>query len=313
MSICLEAEEIMSQYIGSVIKKIRTNKGLTQKELASGLCSIKQINRIENNFSTPNSYLLYEISNRLGHELLDFIPYTSDENAYDLKTKIDDLMLLFNLHEHKSILNNIYKSQILQNTENTRASQEISWLLGAMSNYIDIGESVIVDEQYYMNILKLKHNFTILDDIFQFHLTPIEFKIINSYIVILLNNHCYDRAEKLLLKSIENFESNNLNNSDISYVRFLYNLSRLYYNQKRFYDAIELSSKGINHCHHNSNISYLADLYNIYGRAKYNIGDQDTGKQAIKNYISLRRIIKPPLDYEPVITELEKKYHLSEE
>lgn len=51
--------------IGYILRRLRKEKGITQRVIYKNLCSRKQLSRIENNTSYPSVYLLYHISQRL--------------------------------------------------------------------------------------------------------------------------------------------------------------------------------------------------------------------------------------------------------
>lgn len=51
--------------IGYILRRLRKEKGITQRFIYKNLCSRKQLSRIENNTSYPSVYLLYHICQRL--------------------------------------------------------------------------------------------------------------------------------------------------------------------------------------------------------------------------------------------------------
>jgi len=63
--------------VGELIKKERVARGITQKELADGLCCIDYIYKLENGKRSPSIYLLYELSMKLDVDL-----YTMYFNVY---------------------------------------------------------------------------------------------------------------------------------------------------------------------------------------------------------------------------------------
>ncbi|HEL0621266.1 TPA: helix-turn-helix transcriptional regulator, partial [Streptococcus equi subsp. zooepidemicus] len=65
--------------IGFVIKKLRIQKGLTQKNIYHNLCSRKQLSRIENNISYPSIYLLYNICQKLDVSMDEVIHLTIED------------------------------------------------------------------------------------------------------------------------------------------------------------------------------------------------------------------------------------------
>lgn len=51
--------------IGYILRRLRKEKGITQRVIYKNLCSREQLSRIENNTSYPSVYLLYHICQRL--------------------------------------------------------------------------------------------------------------------------------------------------------------------------------------------------------------------------------------------------------
>ncbi|MEG1045213.1 helix-turn-helix transcriptional regulator [Carnobacterium sp.] len=68
--------------LGDKIKENRLNKGLTQSELAEGICTQASISNLENNTSTPTLMILLTIGKRLN---MDFSELSDYANEYDNK------------------------------------------------------------------------------------------------------------------------------------------------------------------------------------------------------------------------------------
>lgn len=300
--------EKLTNYIGTIIRKLRNEKGLTQLQLSDNemICSIKQLSRIENNKSNPSTYLLNRFSLMLGNSLIEYLPYSNCLYGYEVKKEIDVLLNLFNQHRHRKILKSMEESEIFKKTSSVYAKQEIAWMRGAISHYIDVAETI--DDNYYINLLKSSHEFSNLTEIFNTCLNAVEYRILNSLIVIYLENSKFEIAEDLLLKSISSYERNYFQITDTSYVRFIYNLSRFYYNSSRFDEAMSVSQKGIDHCIRNNDISYLADLYNINGRSNIKTGNKKYGKELLSYYETLRKIYDPDIDYKKTLETLHEIY-----
>lgn len=298
----------MENYVGTIIKNIRQSKGVTQKELANNLCSVRQLSRIEMNLSSPTAYLISEISSRLGNDLLDYLPYTDDPNAYHVKHELDRAMVLFNKDKHNAALEMLENSPDLNQVISRYAKLEIAWLYGALSNYIEV--PMKVDEDYYIDLLLSSYQLDNLDDIFKMPLRAIDYRILNSLVVIHLVDGNFDYAELMMIKAIENIETTQTNTKDASYLRFIYNLSRLYFNSKRFQMALHYSKKGLDYCINNGVLFYLTDLSNIHGRALFELGDKEKYTKYLDTFITLSRITEPDFDRERVINTLKKKYDM---
>lgn len=76
--------------LGQAIRELRQKMGLSQKELASGICNQAQISNIEKNNYTPSAMLLNQISTKLGVDMNYFfemqesykIEYISNSKKY---------------------------------------------------------------------------------------------------------------------------------------------------------------------------------------------------------------------------------------
>lgn len=298
----------MADYIGNVIKALRILKGLTQSQVSENICSIKQLSRIERNESNPTSYLLSLISERLGHELYEYLPYTTEANAFELKNELSLAIDYYHKQHFSKSLDILLNSECLNSTENKLINMEMAWLLGALANYIDV--PVKVDENYFIYLLKKQRTFITLDELFGFTLSCLEYKILNSLIVIYLNDKKYKKAELLLLKCIQSYEKYHSKITDTSYVRFIYNLSRLYLILDRYEDAANNSLKGLNHCLKNNSITLFPDLCNLYGRSIYKLDDIDKGKEFIKSYIFFNELLKPSTNYISINKLLSERYNI---
>ncbi|MCH4891123.1 helix-turn-helix transcriptional regulator [Acidaminobacter sp. JC074] len=298
----------MNDYFGNVIKELRTLKNITQTQLSEGICTVKHLSRIENNLANPTLLLLSEFSKRLGNELFDYIPYISEPNAYQLKREIQTANDLFSKQKHDETLDLLLNSEILNNTDCTIVNQESAWLMGALSNYVEV--PITISIEYYEYILRKTREFGTIYELFDFPLSPLELRIMNSIIVLYLKDSNFEVAETLLVKSINNYERHNTHLTDDVYSRFLYNLSRLYLELNFYPKSVSVSKKGIDHCLKLNKTAYLADLCNIYGRASYKADDIEEGKKYLRISIELYKLVNAHNDYEKMYKTLKERYDL---
>jgi len=298
----------MNDYFGNVIKELRTLKNITQAQLSEGICTIKHLSRIENNLANPTLLLLSELSKRLGNELFDYIPYISEPNAFELAQEIQRANDLFSKQKHHETLELLLNSEILNNTDCTLVNQESAWLMGALSNYIEV--PITISIEYYEFILRNTREFGTIYELFDYPLSALELKIMNSIIVLYLKNNNFEVAETLLVKSINNYEHHNTHLVDDVYSRFLYNLSRLYLELEFNSKAVSQSKKGIDHCLKLNKTAYLADLCNIYGRASYKSDNILEGKKYLRSSIELYKLINAHNDYDKMFQLLTERYDL---
>lgn len=89
--------------LGTVLKELRKEKGLTQKELATGICAQSMLSAIENNVYVPNANLLVNLANRLEVNLNEIslaANYKISSEA-DFNEKVDKLC---NAHQYSELL-----------------------------------------------------------------------------------------------------------------------------------------------------------------------------------------------------------------
>ncbi|GGP09026.1 helix-turn-helix domain-containing protein [Oceanobacillus neutriphilus] len=99
----------MAFHIGTNIRKRRLELGLTQKELASDICTQAQISNIEKGALNPSSLVLFELSKRLLVDMNYFFetnPLKSNEHFMEIKNMIKQLKVQRNYASIKYIVDN---------------------------------------------------------------------------------------------------------------------------------------------------------------------------------------------------------------
>lgn len=102
--------------LGAIIKNRREELGLTQEDLADGVCSVPTLSRIENGERIPTNNHMEMLMQRLGYSAMS-IDYFADRNSFqlhELKFKIRQAYM-FGEYQHAkqlhSELTNIYNTQ----------------------------------------------------------------------------------------------------------------------------------------------------------------------------------------------------------
>ncbi len=293
-------------YLGTIIRDTRLSKGLTQKELSKDLCSIKQLSRIENNENSPSAVLLSEFSSRLGNSIEAYIKYSDCPNGFLVKHELDHINQEYLKHNYQEVLHLLSTSINLDKTSSHHAIKEKQWLMAAIANHIDVPETI--DTQYFYNVLQIKDE---IWSLFERLLVPIEYKLINSFAIYLLyKEHKNALALRILKEAISNYERYYDEIIDSCYPRLVYNLTWMTYNERYIKETIPLADKGINHCLKHNNITYLADLNLMKGKALWDLGREEKGSLCLKNYLALRHIYyEDHLDtYKDTIDFIERRY-----
>lgn len=133
--------------LGEKIKKIRLEKGLTQAELAEGICTQASISNLEKNASVPSLLILLEIGNRLNIEFSELSEYAVEQAspAVTVFKKVQNLRSQFKLKEAYSLVQELDVNDLKTNHE----KKQYYYYLGITSL---LGYNKISDATYNFNL-----------------------------------------------------------------------------------------------------------------------------------------------------------------
>ena len=112
-----------------VLKELRKEKGLTQKELAAGVCAQSMLSAIENDVYIPNANLLINLANKLGVNLNEISLAKNFQTGNDVNfDKIVDQMC--REHQYSQLLKFLQQSDVTAKLETTHQMQIYYYYLG---------------------------------------------------------------------------------------------------------------------------------------------------------------------------------------
>ncbi|MBS7525328.1 helix-turn-helix transcriptional regulator [Fusibacter paucivorans] len=296
----------MDNFFGNILKIIRERNNVTQNELCHDLCTIRQLSRIENNVSSPSLFLLQHFSERLGTDLLLYVPYATEAKGFEIKNILERAQHDYEMREFHKVQSELTALTKIQYNSPNLALQ-VHWLFLSSKMHLNIRDVCIDD---FLNLLARFHDFNALDELIKENLTTIEYNIIASIIFILLNNADYDRAERHLNDMIGALEKRNNINERALLLKSLYNLSRLHFLKARYDVSMTLSKRGIEYCYTYNHLEYLDMLKNIYGRSLYKRGYCIRGQSELLQYIQLSMLRNSNHKLDSVYHELIHTYKL---
>ena len=94
----------MANYnVGSLIKRLRKQRGLTQEELAYPLIDRATLSKIESGKTMPNNKTLETLLEKLGFALHKFADFFHDEDMADAQVILNELdsLLVFQVYDPK--------------------------------------------------------------------------------------------------------------------------------------------------------------------------------------------------------------------
>lgn len=255
--------------LGERLKKVRTFRGLTQSQLAEGICTQAQISNIEKGTGKENtsSQILYLLSERLDVDMSylygqrDEPSYLVNENFKQIKALIENLKS----HRDYSSLNYVIQNE-LSNKKNKFASefeqQFLYWHQAICTYYLEHDIEKAID--FFNKALSAISHYDTLESKIQY----IEVK--TSFGIILQEEKRYADSIQTLQECLDlNHELNQSHNKDKIHPKILFNLSINYTMQKMYNKALSLCLDAIDICLANDSLYLLGDVlyqagYNYY-------------------------------------------------
>ncbi|MCD8894680.1 helix-turn-helix transcriptional regulator [Mammaliicoccus sciuri] len=231
--------------LGATIKKKRSTLGLTQKQLAEGICTQSQISKIEKDEVVPLANLLYDISKRLN-------------------TSIDVLMGDMSINSNEITIQKQIHKLLLQRNYN-----EISVFIKTIdkSNWSYQGEVFLEWIEIIINI-KLKSEIAI-NKLLSLYETNINFidnelkaNILNSIGIAYKQEKNYEQAKEYFLLA-KGTLTQDVFNEDLK-LKILYNLSNILFELKEWKNLYENCLEAINLSYEFNSMIVLPEL--IYSK-----------------------------------------------
>lgn len=277
------------QQLGKIIKDLRQQIGLSQAELAEGICSQAQISKLETGDEYPYSNTLYEISKKLGVDMNYFFNKIDSPNVDyvdEVKTIIRKFIRNRDYLSISYILNKEKKSQLFQTTIN---KQFILWHEGICNYYLKKNKLLAIEQLLEaIDLTKTKDQF----------LRENEIEIYLSMAVIYDDEKEHGKAAEIYFEILSKIiQLPQLKNYDVN-IRVLYGLSRVLVQIDRYDESIEYAKKGVNLCLNKESLYLLGELLFMVG---YGLSRKGKKKESMSYY-------KDSIN----IFNLEKKFKMSE-
>lgn len=259
--------------VGQKIKELRKQIGLSQEELATGICTQAQISKIEKGDVYPYASTLYLISQRLGVDVNYFFDIGMTPRLDYVEEVIHQLKLARkyrNYEELQQIVSTEEKNPLfLQNKKN---HQLILWHKGIyeFEKNKDINKAI----EYIYQAIDITHT---TDKVY----SEREIEILSSLGVMYVTEKQYENAYNLLLKAMEHLKALPFLQDKTLKTRLFYNFARVLTRTSRYEESIEYCQEAIKWCLDNDQLYALADLHYHLG---YNLECLDNYDEA-KSYL----------------------------
>lgn len=246
--------------IGMIIRRRRTELGLSQEDLADGICAVTTLSRIENGERMPTQNHLEMLLQRVGYSDMMLESYV-DENAFlahELKFKIRQASIESDTEKAKEFLSKF--EQLLKMP--SKIDKQFILFQNAVlypSRYSEEERLSLLEEAICLTHPKYKQGHT------PYLLSYEEILIINN-ISICLNKSGRAQEAIDMLYAIVNYYDNHVVNSEEALrtePMTLYNLSKILGMENRYNECIAICEKGILLAQKTGRSTFLAQtLYN---------------------------------------------------
>ena len=224
--------------IGQVVKDLRKYYGISQKELAKGICTQAQISKIENNSELPSSLILYRLASKLGVDMNYFFSMSDTprlDYINDVKRVIRDLIRKRDYREIDYIIKKEKNNPLFKEGENR---QFMLWHEAICSHYVYKETSIAIDSL-------LKALWIINNKSVRGYYSEQEIEILNSLAILKKDQEQYDEAIKLFIESLTFIKLLPQVKNELLHIRLLYGISKVLTIIDKFEESKEYLDKAI--------------------------------------------------------------------
>jgi transcriptional regulator with XRE-family HTH domain len=267
--------------IGNKIKELRKIVGLTQRELADGVCTQALISRIEKGDVYPSATSLYQISQKLGVDINFFFEIATIprlDYVKEVERQLWKLRRAREFDEMIEIVNVEVKNQVF--ISHSYNLQLLLWHKGIYQFEVENNDIAALEtlQTAFTLTRNLKKALSEREMEIQLTIGAIQFKENNLEEAL----ESYNRVKHSL--KLEG----DVNNKSIK-TRLLYNVARVLSRLSRFEESIEYCQEAIRWCIDTENLHLLAELHYQIG---YNYELQENFFKALSHVEKARLIFE---------------------
>jgi transcriptional regulator with XRE-family HTH domain len=244
-------EKVDFSAIGAKIKDLRKLLGITQNELAKGICTQAQISKIENGDVDPFASTIYQISQRLGVDVNYFFDISSTprlDYIIEVSSQLKAARRNINYLEMKQIVKNEEKNPLF--TQNKKNLQLLLWHKGIYEYHLNNNLSRAI--QLHDEAISLTHNKL---------WTEREMEILLSKGIIFAEEGDFLEAMDVYTPAQKHLDLLPHLHDDTIKSRLYYNLSRTLTKLEQYNESISKCKEAIKWCIAKDNLYLLGELH----------------------------------------------------
>lgn len=292
------------KYFGDFLKDLRSSRKMTQVELAEDICSVRQLNRIENNTSEPSLYLLHKLSIKFNIDLQEFykIHFNNQSfEAYKTIEKLNEVLTVPKLSELSDVINT------MENRNEFKTGENFQHLCYAKALY-----STVLENDYKRSTEYCIEGIKVEDS--KFSMNQLTNKVYSNVGLSMLNCiGCNYNSSNDMEKAVQIFESiisiieERMFEAPLclyrsnEYDKKLYqnvtcNLSICYQNLNSDEQALFFVNKGIKFSVKSNYTRFLPDLLGQKAELEYRFGNRKVAKESYRRCIYIYELFERERD-----------------
>ena len=242
--------------IGSLIKRRRKQKGLTQDELALNVIDRASLSKIESGSITPSKKTIETLLQKLGYDPNNLIDFFLNDDESEVQKAIDKLdAVLFNETAHGNLDERVREAEslitLLEGNEKFMENKlNLQYVLLKKAIIAVFTKSTDAPLQMLMDAIKISIPKYSDKDIEDYHLSSQEARIINLTAKVYFDSGHKDDAINLLSGLKSNFDKHCIDKQAMGtlYPSVVYNLAAFLCKVGRFEECIKACDNAIEVC-----------------------------------------------------------------
>jgi transcriptional regulator with XRE-family HTH domain len=247
---------LMMFNFGHAIKDLRIKVGLSQKELAAGICTQAQISKIEKCNDIPSALLLNQIANKLGVDMNYFFEMQESHKVEYIKNSREYIRNLIRYRDYENLYTTVREEKKHPYYQEKENLQFLLWHEAICMHYIEN------DSEKALEIL----NEAMLLTRNKQYYTEQEIEMLNSIAIILRETQSYEESKKRFQEALEKIKEVPKISDPTVEIRIIFGLAQLLTDIESFQESLQHCEKGISLC------KELETLY-LYGELLYQKGE----------------------------------------
>jgi len=272
-----------------IIKELRTARGLTQEQLAEGICTKQTIYNIESGKRKPTWSVFQGIMLKLGVDpKLYYNDIASDDDVY-VQSKRDECAKYVSVWDWESLKTEVDKMAQDKRFAEGEGRKVYLRAISCLHNEGTYQDNQLALKCQLEEIKMYRPDFE-LDKILDYHLSVAEIMVINSMAITYQYLEGQDKAIEILQMLHMIFERDYEKNirDDVLSKHFWTNLNNLCFRYKqtgRYEECITIADKGI--ALYNGNLHTLSYMFCIYFKAfsLMKLGNKTEGEPLYKKFL----------------------------